>query len=85
MLRLVFDPPKFGMADEVKNLLKKPPKKKGELPKFWTHKERVLVGAILVLTVLLSVYFWYKGQGAMPQLKILEIGGFGLSGTVEVR
>lgn len=50
----------------------------------WTHRERVLVGIILALTILASVYFWYKGQGKLPEFKIgsPNFGGFGLNQTV---
>lgn len=84
MLRLSFESPKLGVADEVKNLLKKSPKPKKE-PQFWTLKERIIVGSILTFTILLSIYFWYQGQGKLPNINFPEVGGFSLQGTVEVR
>lgn len=89
MFKISFEPPKFGVVDEVQNLLKKPPKpKKDELPKFWSHKERFLVGVILAATILLSAYFYYQGQGEIPEFKFsapsFNFGGFGLNQTIIV-
>lgn len=85
MLKLSFDPPKFGVTQEVKNLLRKPPQKKNESGKFWTLRERIIVAAILIFTVLISIYFWYAGQNKTPNIRIPEIGGFSLNGTVEIK
>lgn len=81
--------PQFGVSDEVKNLMKKPPKaKKDELPQFWSHKERLLVGIILAITVLGSIYFYYKGQGKTPDFNFsspsFNFGGFGLNQKIIV-
>lgn len=87
MFKVSFEPPKFGVSDEVKNLLKKPPKAKRNELEFWSHKERLIVGSILVLSVLFSVYFWYKGNNQIPDIQLpkLENFGFGFSAPVEVR
>lgn len=84
MFRIVWDKPEIGVGDEVHNLLKRPTKKEREQRMVWTHRERVLVGIILTLTILASVYFWYKGQGTMPNFQIpsINFGGFGLNQTV---
>lgn len=68
MLKVSFEPPKFPLSAEVTNLLKNQDrqKKKKQEPLSWTHKERVLVGVILALTILASLFFWYKGQGFLP-------------------
>lgn len=42
-------------------------RKKKELPKPWTAKDRIIVIASLLATMLLGVYFWYKGQEKMPE------------------
>lgn len=84
MLRITFEKPKIGIgiSDEAKGLLKKTEKnKKKEKPKPWTHKERFLVGSFLVLTILASVYFYYKGQGKLPELNF-SFGGFGFNETI---
>lgn len=69
--------------------MKKPPKaKKDELPQFWSHKERLLVGIILVVTILGSIYFWYQGQNKIPEFQLsvpsFNFGGFGLNQTITV-
>ncbi|MAG59180.1 hypothetical protein CMO96_00085 [Candidatus Woesebacteria bacterium] len=79
MLKITWEKPEI--ADEVKDLLKKPSKKKDEPHKFWSHKERTLVGVIFAATILFSIYFWYKGQGKLPEV---NVGGFGLNETVVV-
>lgn len=80
MLKVSFEAPKFGVTDEVKNLFKKKERVKKDQPlKFWTHKERVLVGIFLTITILLSAYFWYKGQGKFPAF---SISGFGFGQKV---
>lgn len=69
----------FGKKPELpKNLLAKDRKpidgengskrerKKKELPKPWTLKDRVIVAAALLLTFALGIYFWYKGQDQVP-------------------
>lgn len=84
MFRIVWDKPEVGVGNEVHNFLKKPTKKEREQRMVWTHKERVLVGIILVITILASIYFWYKGQGKLPSVSApsLNFGGFGLNQTV---
>lgn len=86
MFRIVWDKPEVGVGEEVHNLLKRPTKKEREQRMVWTHRERVLVGIILAITILASVYFWYKGQGKVPStffsLPSINFGGFGLNQTV---
>lgn len=92
MLKITFERPRIGIgiSDEAKSLFGKAGKpKKKEKPKPWTHKERFLVGLFLILTILLSLYFYYKGQGRVPDgtwLRLPEFkfsfGGFGINETV---
>ncbi|OGY09416.1 MAG: hypothetical protein A2782_01180 [Candidatus Blackburnbacteria bacterium RIFCSPHIGHO2_01_FULL_43_15b] len=46
---------------------KKRDRKKKELLKPWTAKDRTIVAASLLITMLLGVYFWHKGQGRLPE------------------
>ena len=94
MFRIVWDKPEINVGEGVHNLLKKPTKKEREQRMVWSHRERVLVGVILAVTILASVYFWYKGQGhndgnalwqgKLPELKVgsPNFGGFGFNQTV---
>lgn len=92
MLKITFERPRIGIgiSDETKSLFEKAGKpKKKEKPKPWTHKERFLVGLFLILTIFLSLYFYYKGQGQIPDgnwLRLPEFkfnfGGFGINETV---
>lgn len=67
MLKISFEKPKI--AEEVERFLKKGDgRKKKEERKSWSHKERLLVGALLALTVILSIYFWLKGAGHLPEV-----------------
>ena len=69
MLKVSLEPPKFQIAEEVKKLFKKERRdKKKEGIIIWSFKERLLVTALLLLTVLLSLYFWYKGTGQLPKM-----------------
>lgn len=79
MLKVSFEKPKFAIAEEVKAFLKKDGRKKKEERKPWTHKERLLVGALLALTILGSIYFWYKGQERLPSF---DFGGINFGETV---
>ena len=82
MLKVTFEKPKIGIAQEVQNLFKKEGgRKKKEVQKPWTYKERLAVGVILVATLILGVYFWYKGQGSLPQLQF-NFGGIGFGETI---
>ena len=83
MLKISFEKPKLsmGVSEETKNLLEKVGKRKKEKPKPWTHKERILIALFLVLTILASAYFYYKGQGKLPKLNF-DFGGFGFNETV---
>lgn len=85
MLKLIFEKPKIGIgiSDEAKNLIKRneKPLKKKEKPKPWTHKERLLVGSFLTLTIFASLYFYFQGQGKLPELKF-NFGGFGFNETI---
>lgn len=69
MLKFTFEPPKLQIAEEVKKLFKKErrSKKKEEII-IWSFKERLLVAALLLITVLGSLYFWHKGTGQLPQV-----------------
>lgn len=83
---------KPGVTPEIADLLKKPPKKKrdDQKDKFWTLKERLIVGAILAGTMLGSLYFWYLGNGGnlkIPtnfEMPSFNFGGFGVNETIVV-
>lgn len=79
MFKVSFEGPKFGITDEVKDLFKKKKDKKDAPLKLWTHKERVVVGVILALTLLGSAYFWYSGQNRLPSI---DFGSFGFEQKV---
>lgn len=82
MLKVTFEKPKIGIAQEVQNLFKKEGgRKKKEVQKPWTYKERLVVIAILLATLVLGLYFWYKGQGRLPNFQF-NMGGFGLGETI---
>lgn len=88
-LKISFEKPSLDVHEEVKNLMRKPLKaKKDDLPQFWSHKERLLVILILAVTILGSVYFYYRGQGKTPEFQIsvpsFNFGGFGLNQTITV-
>lgn len=93
MLKIVFEKPRFlggGREEsEAKNLLGdqfKSKYKKKEKPKPWSWRERALVLGILAATLLLSGYFWYKGNGRkLPSAPRLDFGDFGTSQTIELR
>lgn len=69
MLKISLEPPKLQIAEEVKNLFKKDGrKKKKEEIIIWSFKERLLVATLLLITILSSLYFWYKGTGQLPQM-----------------
>lgn len=70
MLKVSIEKPKFEVVEEVRNLLKKEGRGKKEKVTPWTHKERVLVAIIILLTILASTYFWYRGSGKLPQLSL---------------
>lgn len=89
MLRITFEKP------EAKNLLRRQqgktvqldeqqkPKKKKQKPVPWTWKERAIIFFFLLLTLLLSGYFWYRGNGGrLPSLPQVDFGVFGFSETV---
>lgn len=61
-LKIVWEKPE--VADEVKDLMKKEGrrKKKPGPPVEWSTRDRVIVGAILLICVFGAAYFWYKGQ-----------------------
>jgi len=87
-LKVSFQKPSF-VDEEVKNLMRKPPKfKKDDLPQPWSHKERLLVVIILVITILGSIYFYYSGQGKTPEFNFsapsFNFGGFGINQTITV-
>jgi hypothetical protein len=80
-----FSKPSFEVHEDVKNLMRKPPKsKKDELPKFWTARERIIVGILLGGTILLSILFWYKGQNGNINLTLPKIEEFGFGETVVI-
>lgn len=80
-----FSKPSFETHEDVKNLMRKPIKsRKDELPKFWTAKERVIVGSILGLTILLSIIFWYKGQNGNIQISWPSFENLGFGETVVI-
>ncbi len=82
MFKVTFEKPKIGIAQEVQNLFKKEGgRKKKEVQKPWTYKERLLVTTILLVTLVLGLYFWYKGQGKLPSFSF-NLGGFGLGETI---
>lgn len=84
-LKISFEKPSFGVSEEVKNLMKKPPKpKKDEQHRFWTLKERLIVGGILLITILGSLFFWYKGNGGKIEVNFPDFGDFGLTKTVVI-
>lgn len=96
MLKITFEKPKFlgggrQEAPGARNLLEDQSKsrykyKKKEKPKPWTWRERALVLGILTATLLLSGYFWYKGNGRnLPSAPRLDFGDFGTSQTIELR
>lgn len=75
MLKVTFEAPRFGVSQEVKNLFKKKERVKKDQPlKFWSHKERLIVGVLLSATILLSAYFWYKGQETLPSFGFAGAG-----------
>ncbi|MDO8503915.1 MAG: hypothetical protein Q7S60_04485 [bacterium] len=83
MLKVTFEKPKIGIAQEVQNLFKKETgRKKKEVQKPWTYKERLVVAAILFVTLGLGLYFWYKGQGRLPQFPSFNLGGIGFGETI---
>lgn len=61
-LKIVWEKPE--VASEVKDLMKKEGrrKKKAEPRLEWSRKDRVIVGAILLVCAFGAAYFWYKGQ-----------------------
>lgn len=82
-LKLPF--PSFGVHEEVRNLMKKSRKsKKDELPKFWTVKERLIVSTILIGTVLLSIIFWYKGNGGRVEINLPKFDSLDFGETVVI-
>ncbi|MBI2007250.1 MAG: hypothetical protein HYS83_00910 [Candidatus Blackburnbacteria bacterium] len=84
MLKITFEKPKIsiGVSEETKSFLEKAGRaKKKEKPKPWTHKERIMVALFLAATVLLTLYFYYKGQGRIPEFNF-NLGGFGFNQTV---
>lgn len=94
MLKIVFEKPRFlgggrQEAPGARNLLgdqSKSKYKKKEKPKPWTWRERALVLGILAVTLLLSGYFWYKGNGGkLPSVPRFDFGDFGTSQTIELR
>ena len=69
MLKIAFEKPKLDVPEEVKYLFKKDGRrKKKEEIIIWSFKERLLVAALLVLTILSSLYFWYKSTGQLPEI-----------------
>lgn len=81
MLKISFERPRIsiGVSEETRNILEKVGKpRKKEKPKPWTHKERLMVALFLTATVLLTLYFYYKGRGELPQLNF-DFGGFGFN------
>lgn len=90
-LKVSVEKPSFEIADEVKNLMKKPPKpKKDEMPRFWTRKERMIVGVILILSIVGSLYFWWQsgasnmGDTTLPSFSLDNFSGFGFNQTVVI-
>lgn len=84
MLKISFEKPKIsiGVSEETRNLLGKVGKpRKKEKPRPWTHKERIVVALFLIATILLVLYFYYKGRGELPQLNF-NLGGFGFNETI---
>lgn len=84
MFKISFEKPKIsiGVSEEARNLLGKVGKpRKKEKPKPWTHKERIMVGLFLAGTVLLVLYFYYRGRGELPQINF-DFGGFGFNEKV---
>lgn len=88
MLRITFEKPEAlrrtqGRLLHPGDVGQKPPKKKKVPPKPWTWKERAIIFCFLLLTLLLSGYFWYRGNGGrLPSLPQVDFGVFGFSETV---
>lgn len=53
-----------GQADKDGKPKRERRKKEPEKP--WTLKDRLIVGGVLLGTMLLAGYFWYRGQGQVP-------------------
>lgn len=86
-LKISFEKPDLEVHEDVKQMMKKPPKPKKEAPPlFWDTKQRIIVGIILAVTLLGSLFFYYKGSGALPQINIqmpsFSLGGFGINETI---
>lgn len=80
-----FSKPSFDIHEDVKNLMRKPIKRRSQdkdLPKFWTAKERFIVGAILGGTIILSIFFWYKGNGGRVEINMPSFNNLGFGETV---
>lgn len=45
-------------------------RKKKELPRVWTTQDRIIVAGTLLITLLLGIYFWYRGQGTVPRVHL---------------
>ncbi|MEK7521193.1 MAG: hypothetical protein AAB599_00095 [Patescibacteria group bacterium] len=80
----MFQLPLFGKhknprTNEPKNFLRGDPegedgkgrreRKKKEPEKPWTLKDRLIVVGVLLATVLLAGYFWFKGNNKLPEIK----------------
>jgi hypothetical protein len=83
MLKISFEPPKLGFAEDIKNVLRGQEEKRRNQAKkvfAWTNKDRLLVLAVLLLTVLASLLFSYRGYGKLPKIKF---NGFSETVTLE--
>lgn len=86
-LKISFEKPDLGIHEDVKNLMRKPLKqKKDSFPIYWGVKERIFVGIILGVTLLGSLFFYYKGTGSFPQISFkmpsFSFAGFGINETI---
>ncbi len=71
-IRLVVDRPELDIAPEVAAMMRKRKEKKDVPPRFFTMKERVAVGVILIATISLGIFFWLGGGGDVPALQTEE-------------
>ncbi|MBI2267848.1 MAG: hypothetical protein HYU80_00165 [Candidatus Blackburnbacteria bacterium] len=94
MLKVTFEKPKiFGIAGQAKNVLEQKEKSRKKVtPKPWTYKDRLFVLGVLLGTLILGAYFWYKGQRTLPSFDFakpgsewyLDFGGFSFQRTIDL-
>lgn len=59
--------------EAVDNAKPKRERRKKEPEKPWTLKDRLIVGGVLGATILLAVYFWFRGNGQVPDGTWLQL------------